>query len=139
MKVPSKITRRFIRDHRHAIFVFGDNIAGKGYGGQAKEARGEPNAWGLPTKWKPDNRLDSFFTDGQFREVKEVVDALFRDLRIAMESGFEVVFFPGIGTGLADLQNRAPKTLAYIREKIRKIEEGINDERRRTDKVEIPF
>jgi len=115
------ITRKFIRDHRNTIFVFGDNVEGGGYGGQAKEARGEPNAWGLPTKWRPDNRNDSFFTDGGFKETKHYIDECFRGILYFKRRGHEIVFFPRIGMGLADLQNRAPKTLAYIRKKIKSI------------------
>ena len=46
----SSITREFVRNHPDFIFVFGDNLAKKGLGGQAREMRGEPNAVGIATK-----------------------------------------------------------------------------------------
>lgn len=118
------ITRKFIHDHPATVFVFGDNFAGKGLGGQAKEARGEYNTVGIPTKWFPDNRPSSFFSDDEFFLLKRHLDAVFRDIKLIKRSGHKIVFFPRIGMGLADLQNRAPKTLAYIREKIVEIGGG---------------
>lgn len=34
------ITRQFVRDNPQYLFLFGDNLIGKGFGGQAKEMRG---------------------------------------------------------------------------------------------------
>ena len=34
-----------------------------GFGGQAKEMRGEPNAISVATKWEPSNRPNAFFSD----------------------------------------------------------------------------
>ena len=47
------ITREELQRHPELIFVFGDNMLRKGFGGQAKEMRGEPNAVGVPVKWRP--------------------------------------------------------------------------------------
>ena len=47
------ITRSFVREHRDHIFLFGDNLARSGFGGQAAQMRAEPNAIGLPTKKLP--------------------------------------------------------------------------------------
>jgi hypothetical protein len=44
-------------------FVFGDNLLGFGKGGQAI-IRGEPNAFGVPTKRKPAMSPGSFFEEG---------------------------------------------------------------------------
>jgi hypothetical protein len=43
--------------------VFGDNGRRIGFGGQAKEMRGEPNAIGVATNWEPSNRPNAFFSD----------------------------------------------------------------------------
>ncbi len=45
-----KYTRAYIRAHPDWLFVFGDNMMRRGFGGQAAEARGEPNAIGIATK-----------------------------------------------------------------------------------------
>lgn len=52
------ITRDMLRKEPEARFVFGDNAYRKGFGGQAKEMRGEPNALGVATKWYPGKRND---------------------------------------------------------------------------------
>jgi hypothetical protein len=43
------------------FYVFGDNGRRIGFGGQAKEMRGEPNAIGVATEWVPTNRPNAFF------------------------------------------------------------------------------
>lgn len=61
------ITRQMMRAEPTTLFVFGDNLAQVGYGGQAKEMRGEPNAVGIPTKRKPSRTApDEFFTDNVY-------------------------------------------------------------------------
>jgi hypothetical protein len=45
------------------FYVFGDNGRRIGFGGQAKEMRGQPNAIGVATKWEPSNRPNAFFSD----------------------------------------------------------------------------
>jgi hypothetical protein len=61
------ITREYVRESfGTTIFLFGDNMQRTGLGGQAKEMRNEPNAFGVPTKWKPTMQDDAFFTDDDF-------------------------------------------------------------------------
>jgi hypothetical protein len=64
------ITRQRVRENLDTIFIFGDNLQEKGFGGQAREMRGEPNAIGIPTKNAPDLRESSFFSDQDFDRVK---------------------------------------------------------------------
>ncbi|MBK6589930.1 MAG: hypothetical protein IPG22_16715 [Acidobacteria bacterium] len=52
------ITRAFVREHRDRIFLYGDNLTRRGFGGQAAAMRGEPNVVGIPTKKLPSNRED---------------------------------------------------------------------------------
>jgi len=49
------IRREYIRQNRHKTFLFGDNLEHLGYGGQAKEMRGEPNAIGTSNRSKTIN------------------------------------------------------------------------------------
>ncbi len=53
------ITRAEVRANPDRYYVFGDNMTGTGYGGQAAQMRGEVNAVGVPTKWRPDNNEGS--------------------------------------------------------------------------------
>ena len=75
------ITRAFVRDHRDCIFLFGDNLARRGFGGQAAAMRGEPNVIGIPTKNLPGNSENAFFTDAEFEQNKAAIDQAFERLR----------------------------------------------------------
>lgn len=110
------ITRQMLRDERDKLFVFGDNVERVGYGGQAREMRGEPNAVGIPTKWRPSMDADDFFSDDDFDRIELIIGG-----EVMKLIGFQgTIVWPadGIGTGLAQLPTRAPKVWAYL-EKIR--------------------
>ena len=102
-------TREQIRAQREKLFVFGDNLARRGLGGQAKAARGEPNAAGVVTKRAPTNGPDEFFTNADLDMLKDVWKKDFFFISNALEAG-RVVVWPadGIGTGLARLPETAP-------------------------------
>jgi hypothetical protein len=115
------ISRSFVRGHPDRIFVFGDNLAGRGFGGQAAAMRSEPNAVGIPTKKLPSNREEAFFTDEEFEQNKAAIDQAF-DLLSRMSSPAEqIVVVPadGLGTGRAQLVSRAPLTFAYLQKRLR--------------------
>lgn len=44
------ISRAYVRANRDKLFLFGDNLERRGFGGQAAAMRAEPNAVGIPTK-----------------------------------------------------------------------------------------
>ena len=115
------ITRQYVRDHPEWIFLFGDNLVHEGYGGQAKEMRGEPNAVGIPTKKYPDNRSESFFTDNEYEaNCRAIYEAFYK-----IPKGTTVVIpSAGLGTGLARLDTMAPKTFKYLDYKIRQLMES---------------
>lgn len=96
------------------LFVFGDNLKRKGFGGQAACMRDEPNAVGLPTKAQPDNLKDSFFCDLDLSRVKLISHPDMERLRTHLKKG-GVVIWPqdGIGTGLARLEEKAPKVFKF--------------------------
>lgn len=109
------ISRDMVKKNPHKAFLFGDNLARRGMGGQAKEMRGEPNAIGVPTKYFPTMNDDAFFKDEDFEMNKAHIDEAFRKVQ-----SFQSVVVPadGIGTGLADLARRAPRTFSYLQEKM---------------------
>ena len=114
------ITRSFVREHRDHIFLFGDNIARRGFGGQAAQMRAEPNAIGIPTKKLPSNVEEAFFTDAEFEQNKAAIDRAFERL-YQMSSTVEqivVMASDGLGTGRAQLDKRAPQTFAYLQKKL---------------------
>lgn len=115
MELAKYITRQVLIERYDALFVFGDNMLGRGMGGQAKEMRGEPNAVGIPTKMAPGMANKDFFTDADFDRAKPKIDAAFNRLFAHADNGKTVVWpADGIGTGLAQLPTRAPKIWAYI-------------------------
>lgn len=113
------ITREIVRANPDKTFLFGDNIEKRGMGGQAKEMRGEPNAVGIPTKWLPSMDDRAFFSDKNYQyNIAEIEKAI----RLIQT---EIVVIPsdGIGTGLAELDKRAPKTFAYLQGRIAALDE----------------
>lgn len=115
IEIRERVTREDVRAETEKIFLFGDNLKQTGYGGQAKEMRGEPNAVGIPTKKEPANNQTSFFTDKEFEANQQAIDQAFGKITPG-----KTVVVPkgGIGTGLARLEEKAPRTFAYLNEKL---------------------
>ncbi len=117
------ITRAEIRKHRDRLYVFGDNLERKGYGGQARECRGEPNAIGIHTKRAPSMKESAFFSDADYELWTESTKAAWNMLRHAVLEGKTVVFpKAGLGTGLAQLAEKAPTIKAAIDRAVGQIE-----------------
>lgn len=106
-----RYTRDQIRRMPATLFVFGDNFRRVGYGGQAREARGEPNSVGIVTKLSP----QAYLSDDDSETVcKPIVDAFTR-LYLHLANGRDIVWpVDGVGTGLADLENQAPSIFQGI-------------------------
>lgn len=108
-------SRQSIRSNPDSLYVFGDNMAEMGLGGQAREARGEPNAVGIPTKWRPSTDPAAYFSDADFDAVRPRIQERFRLLADHIHSGGTVVWpRAGIGTGLSRLPESAPAIANYI-------------------------
>ena len=116
-----RISREFVRANRDRIFLFGDNLARRGLGGQAAAMRGEPNCVGIPTKKLPSNRDDAFFTDLEFEQNKAAIDHAFDVLFLKISKAEQIIVVPadGLGTGRAQLESRAPLTFAYLQKRLR--------------------
>jgi hypothetical protein len=104
-----RYSREYIQLHPDWLFVFGDNLERRGYGGQAGEARDEPNAIGIATKRKPSMDPAAFFIDADYEDwfdaEKRTLERLMKASRLC-----RTIIWPldGIGTGLAQLEKRAP-------------------------------
>jgi hypothetical protein len=118
IEIRDRITRETVRAEKDKIFLFGDNLTGLGFGGQAAEMRGEENAVGIPTKKAPSNNPNSFFTDKEFAANKKAIDEAFG--KIPPDKTI-VIPKAGLGTGLARLDEKAPRTFAYLNEKLAEI------------------
>lgn len=100
------IVRKNLRDNPDKLYVFGDNFKRVGFGGQAAEMRGERNAFGIATKYSPSVYFGDEHLCLMAREWAQdfgyLIDWLLQGKTIVWPSN-------GIGTGLADLPNRAPQ------------------------------
>jgi hypothetical protein len=104
--VVDRYNRDMIRRNPSTLFVFGDNLARVGFGGQAKEARGEPNSVGIVTKLSP----STFLTDADVDKVRTPIIQAFARLATHLSNGGTVVWpSDGVGTGLAEMPERAPQ------------------------------
>lgn len=118
------ITREDVQANPDKIFLFGDNVERVGMGGQAGAMRGEPNAVGIPTKKTPAMNDDAFFTDEEFdANVLAIHNALETATDLAGKTATPTIVIPvdGLGTGLAELDKRAPKTFAYLEDRLAKL------------------
>lgn len=88
------------------IFVYGDNLAEKGYLGQAI-IRNHPNSFGVPTRVAPDNIPEAYFSDKK-SEMDAVKEALRELYTLAMEGNTIVFPVAGIGTGLSKMKEKSP-------------------------------
>jgi hypothetical protein len=99
------------RSHKF-LFVFGDNDIKKGMKGQAT-IRDCPNSAGVPTKHVPSNSEGSFYNDANYEANKHKIMVAIRQLVAKfIENDYEMLVIPmdGLGTGLAALPARAPRT-----------------------------
>jgi len=109
------ITRKIVQENPDKIFVFGDNDLREGYGGQAKEMRGEKNTIGIVTKKEPFSNEDSYYTDDEFELNKKKINIDIKNIINEIKKGKTIVFpTNGIGTGLAKLKEKAPKTYKFL-------------------------
>ncbi len=115
------ITREIVQANPDKIFLFGDNLQRVGMGGQAGAMRGEPNAVGIPTKKTPSGDEAAFFNDDEVVENCEAIEEALQQLSwIATDT--VVIPADGLGTGLAELDKRAPQTFAYLEQRLADLE-----------------
>lgn len=99
------------------VFVFGDNMQERGKAGQAI-IRDEPNAIGIPTKWAPARNEQAYF--GQDAEAEKAAITAAVDRIIEAKEAGKTVVMPqdGVGTGLAQLEQRAPEVWAHLQSEL---------------------
>lgn len=109
------ISRSDLHANPDILYVFGDNLERRGRGGQAKEMRGEPNAVGVVTKRKASHDESAYLTDADFDEIAPVIRKDFARVQKHLQrGGIAVIPSDGLGTGLSQLQTRAPNTLKFL-------------------------
>ena len=128
-----RIYRQDMQYNKRCLYIFGDNLDRRGFGGQAKEMRGEPNAFGIATKRSiSHNYPQDYFFDNQLDTIT-ILEREFRVLDTYLEDrkdDYDIIVIPldGIGTGLAQLEQNAPNALAYIEEQFDLLESKYNEQ-----------
>lgn len=109
------IYRDDLRINPTVFYCFGDNDKREGFGGQAREMRGEPNAVGIRTKVAPSYGPSAFWTDANLEENCLKIAEDLQPVRDALQRGAIVVIpSAGIGTDRAEMVTRCPRTFAYL-------------------------
>ncbi len=104
-----RYTRPYMRAHPDWLFIFGDNMLRHGKGGQAAEARDEPNAIGIATKRKPEWGPDAFFCDADYDNWLAAERHAMARIARAAKRGRTIIWpLDGLGTGRARLEKSAP-------------------------------
>lgn len=113
-----KWDRNVVSNNKDKVYVFGDNNARVGKGGQAV-IRDLVNTHGIRTKKGPNNRLVSFYSDGEYESNISKIDEDILSLKEKALQGKTIVFSSGgYGTGLSKLPKYAPKTLEYLNQSL---------------------
>jgi len=125
------IERADLRNNPDVMFLFGDNVERKGFGGQAAAMRGEPNALGVVTKWAPHNGSSAFFSDNRLFDIEPIIASDIAAAFMAVHDFGKMVVIPadGLGTGLSRLPEKAPRVDAILNEYIRQLVAGEEFER----------
>ncbi|UTC28315.1 hypothetical protein GURKE_02840 [Brevundimonas phage vB_BpoS-Gurke] len=111
------IKRTDLVRNRDVLYVFGDNVQRRGFGGQAREMRREPNAVGIVTKLTPELYFGN--TPEEVVAQNRMIDEDMKPLFAKVKAGGVVVWpADGVGTGLAQLSVRAPRTFDYLSHKL---------------------
>jgi hypothetical protein len=118
MYTVDRLSTQLCRDNPDTIYVFGDNLIGKGCAGQA-QIRYENNAVGVPTKRLPSMSSNAFFSD-QPDEYLAVENAI-NHLVVKQSEGYRIVFpSSGLGTGLARMKALSPCLFEHMNNLINK-------------------
>lgn len=108
-----------VKNNSEKIFVFGDNNARVGKGGQAI-IRDLPNSIGIRTKKGPSNKPAAYYKDEEFEiNSKYILEDILKIKHLQL-SGKTIVFSSGgYGTGLAALKQKSPMTFHFLVECLR--------------------
>lgn len=120
-----RIYRQDLQANPEVLYIFGDNLQRRGYGGQAKEMRGEPNSIGIATKRRMEyGTPDCYFHDSEKGAMGILVEEFMETCRRIHNAKPKAVIIPldGIGTGLARLPEFAPVLLEYINVSLKQLE-----------------
>lgn len=111
-EVIEKFSVELCKANPNKIYVFGDNLIGRGKKGQAT-IRDCKNSHGVPTKRLPAMTEEAFFADR-----KDEREAVLYSLRMLYRlSKHYIIVFPkaGLGTGLAQMGTKSPEIFKLMK------------------------
>lgn len=114
-----RFNETYILNHPRCLFIFGDNLARAGIGGQARACRFQVNTIGIPTKSEPHRYLTD--SEEDLIKVYSRIVGVFAEIdELSKFNAFDFLVFPsdGIGTGLAKLEEAAPFINAKLQESL---------------------
>ena len=121
------IFRSDLRANPTWLFLFGDNELRQGYAGQAKQMRGEPNALGICTKRRPSAAPNAYYSDVNLdRNCLQIDKDISKAFVHVARGGTVVVPSDGLGTGMAMLKTKAPKTFEFLQRRLRQLDKFAN-------------
>lgn len=128
---------QIVENNKDSLFVFGDNLDRVGKAGQAI-IRDNFNTIGISTKKHPNMDEESFYTDN-LECLKYLLDDLSKFVNTLNNSNYKKVILPedGLGTGLAQLNKRAPKLFKFMNDTIKLIEELSKNCKTYSHKIEV--
>ena len=113
-----------------SLYIFGDNNVKKGCKGQAI-IRYLYNACGIPTKIYPSYDDEAYYSDNCYENNCNRIDESINIIKNKLEKNvYDRLILPedGLGTGLAELPRKAPRTYNYLVKKIYELVEEIDIE-----------
>lgn len=124
-----RIYRQDIEANRDCLYIFGDNLDRQGFGGQAREMRGQENSFGIATKRSITHHYpNDYFFDHEDDVIPILAHEFARLLAHIVKkkingNPYKAIIIPldGIGTGLSKLPENAPKALVFINEQLNKL------------------
>lgn len=121
------ITREEVKANPKTLYLFGDNAKRMGYGGQAKEMRGERNTFGIITKYYPATADNAYFSDDQFVQTRALITSdIVNALAHYKAGGYTSLVIPEIGVNRAQLPTRAPRTYKHLQDELQWLTDQIN-------------
>lgn len=125
-----RIFSQDLRANPNVLYIFGDNLDRMGLGGQAREMRGNHNAFGIATKRSiTHNYPADFFFDNQDDVIPIITNEFLRLMNHVEDmkskgKPYKAIIIPldGIGTGLSRLPETAPEALKYINYQLNRLE-----------------
>lgn len=110
------ITETEILNNPTILYIFGDNLLRKGYGGQARVCRGKSNTFGIRVKKEPNDNPNSFFTDREFFKLSDYIkEDIVQILKLSIEYK-KIFILSNIGEGRARLLEKAPKLYDLLKQ-----------------------